>query len=131
MRTSLLALAVLALVAAAAHADPYRGYMKYDDGWFRGYPGYDGFAWRDPAIAGAYARRPDYTRLSKFDQYPLRLKYPMYRDPVHPVHRVATPANTPDGYVPPIRKDLGLTADGVPALELDEDDGDASEDDED
>jgi hypothetical protein len=130
-RNLLLACALLALLAATAQADPYRGYQKYDDGWFRGHLLYDGFAWRDPAIAGLHARRPDYTKASSFDTYPLRLKFPMYRDPVHPVHRVATPARTPDGYVWPNRRDLHLTGDGVPKLRLDDDDWDTDNDDDD
>lgn len=129
LRSSLVALAVLALLAAQpAVADEHRGYQPYDDGWFLGYLNSRGHAWRDPAIAGDHARRPDFTQWSGFDKYTLRLKHPSYRDPVHPVHRVSTPALTADGTVWPNRKDIVLNPHTVPCLQLDCDDDDTDED---
>lgn len=104
-RTWLLAAALLmlALSATSASADPARGYVPYD-GWARGEDAYHGFAWRDPAIGGENARRPDFSKWSGFDQYPLRLSYPLYRAPWG------------CSYVWPERKDVHLTACGIPEI---------------
>ena len=114
VRAGLLVLALVLIgMSSPAHADESRGYAPYD-GWFRGGSSYHGFSWRDPRIGGTDARRPDYTLWSGFDKCDLRLKYPLYRDPVHPVWQVATPACT--GYVWPNRTDIQLCAKGVPAI---------------
>ena len=107
---------VLGAFASQASAASWesRGYVPYD-GWERGTPAYHGFSWRDPEIGGTDARRPDFTQWSGFDKSDLRLKYPLYRDPVHPVYRVATPAHT--GYVWPNRTDVRLCAAGIPPIE--------------
>lgn len=130
LRSSLVALALFAMLAAArpATADEYRGYQPYDRGWFLGHLNYGGYAWRDPAIAGEYARRPDFTQWSGFDKYALRLKAPVYRDPVHCAHRVDIHADSADGYVWPVRKDVTLNPNTVPCLQLDCDDDDPDED---
>lgn len=117
VRASLIACVLLMLgtiaIPSPAAAYEARGYVPYD-GWFRGAPSYHGFVWRDPLVAGTDARRPDFTQWSNFDRSELRLKYPLYRDPVHPVHRVATPACT--GHVHPVRTDILLTAAGIPEI---------------
>lgn len=116
VRTSLVLFVLLilgSLAPASARTYSARGYVPYD-GWYRGVPSYHGFANRDPQIQCTDARRPDFSQWSSFDQYDLRLKYPLYRDPIHPVHRVATPAGT--GYVWPNRTDVQLSAAGIPPI---------------
>lgn len=116
VRTSLVLFVLLILGSVApASARSYvsRGYVPHD-GWFRGVPSYHGFANRDPKIQCTDARRPDFSQWSQFDEVELRLKYPLYRDPEHPVHRVATPAGT--AYVWPNRTDVQLSAAGVPPI---------------
>ena len=113
IRTSLLSavLVVLALGAASsARADEARGYVPYD-GWVRGDLAYHGFSWRNPEVAGTDSRRPDFTRWSSFDQYPLREHYPLYRLPERTCH------GTVSNYVWPNQTDVHLTACGVPPIE--------------
>lgn len=116
VRSSLVfALLVLALVVpAVAGSYESRDYVPYD-GWTRGGDSYHGFVYRDPGLVGTDARRPDFTQWSGFDKSTLRLKYPVYRDPAHPVHRVDMPAGT--CYVQPVRTDIQLYASGVPRIE--------------